>query len=129
MKRLILILLLAGCGGGPSRRSDPPASGVADAALDASVRGDIDGAEAMLRDEKDPDSVRLRARFLMMKNRNREAVEILTALKSQKVNDFEGAERWQRLLPDLALAYVRLDDFQNASAIAQTMRDGVLARK
>jgi len=129
MKRMILILLLAGCGGGSSRRSDPPASSVADAALDASVKGDIDGAAALLRDEKDPDSVRLRARFLMMKNRNREAVEILTALKSQKVNDFEGAERWQHLLPDLALAYVRLDDFQNASAIAQTMRDGVLARK
>jgi hypothetical protein len=129
MKRLLLILLLAGCGGGSSRRNDAAEPTAADAALDASAKGDVDAAEALLRDAKDPDSVRLRARFLMMRNRNREAVDLLTALKSQKVTDFEGAERWQRLLPDLALAYVRLDDFLNASLAAKSMGDAVLVRK
>jgi hypothetical protein len=129
MKRLLLILLLVGCGGGSSRRNDATESTAADAALEASARGDVDGAEALLRNATDPDSVRLRARFLMMRNRNREAVDLLATLKSQKVKDFEGAERWQRILPDLALAYVRLDDYLNASLVAKSMGDAGLLRK
>lgn len=121
-------LLLAGCG--PSGRR--PASGdatVADAALEASARGDLDQAESLLRDARDPDSLRLRARFLMMKNRNREAVDLLAPLLAEKVKDFEEVERRQRVLPDLALAYVRLDDYMNAASVARTMGDQVLARK
>ncbi|MBV8881371.1 MAG: retropepsin-like domain-containing protein [Planctomycetaceae bacterium] len=122
-------LLLAGCGGGSAGRRSAPADATTDAALEASAKGDLDAAEAMLRDSRDPDAQRLRARFLLMKNRNREAIDVLSPLKSQKVNDFEGAERWQRVLPDLALAYVRLDDFMNATSIARSMGDAVLARK
>jgi len=124
-------LLLAGCGdgGGSARRSAPGDASAADAALEASARGDIDAAEALLRPASDPDSLRLRARFLLMKNRNREALEILAPLVTEKVKDMEEVERRQRVLPDLALAYVRLDDFLNASRIARLAGDGLLARK
>ncbi|HLY07982.1 MAG TPA: hypothetical protein VKW04_01635, partial [Planctomycetota bacterium] len=101
----------------------------ADAALEASARGDLDAADSMLRDSRDPDSQWLRARFLLMKNRNREAVDLLAPLVTEKVKTVEEAERRQRMLPDLARAYVRLDDFMNAARIARVNRDDVLARK
>lgn len=123
---LAALLLAAGCG--PSGRAST-STGAADAALDATARGDLDGAEALLKDARDPDSLRLRARLLMMRNRNREAVDLLAPLLSEKVKDYEEVERRHRVLPDLALAYVRLDDFQNAASIARTMGDAVLARK
>src|SRR5262245_5693873 len=102
-----VLLLLAGCGGS-ERKTDPAAASPADAALETSARGDIDGAEALLRDAKDPDSVRLRARFLLMKNRNREALDLLTSLRPAKVNNFDEVERWRNLQPDLITAFVRL---------------------
>src|SRR5580765_4448063 len=114
-----LLLLLAGCGGGAARRSEPAETSAADAALEASARGDLDAAEALLREARDPDSLRLRARFLLMRNRNREAVDLLAPLVTEKVKDMEEVERRQRILPDLALAYVRLDDFMNASRVAR----------
>ena len=125
------LLLLAACGGGggSARRAAPADSSTADAALEASARGDLDGAEALLRDAKDPDSIRLRARFLLMRNRNREAAELLAPFVSEKVKDMEEVERRQRALPDLALAYVRLDDFGNAARIARLSGDAALARK
>ncbi|HZE95480.1 MAG TPA: hypothetical protein VE981_00485 [Planctomycetota bacterium] len=124
---LVLALLLAGCGG-PSAKPDPTGS-AADAALEKAAMGDIEGAEALLREARDPDSLRLRARFLLMKNRNREAADLLAPLVAEKVKDFEEVERRQRALPDLLLAYVRLDDFQNAASVARTMGDALLARK
>ena len=128
---LAAALLLAGCGagGGSARRNAPAEASAADAALEASARGDIEAAEALLRPSTDPDSLRLRARFLLMRNRNREALEILSPLVSEKVKDMEEVERRQRILPDLALAYVRLDDFMNAARIARMAGDGLLARK
>jgi hypothetical protein len=129
MKRVwLLAFVLAGCGDGGGSARQTGAS-PAEAALEASARGDIDGAEALLRDAKDPDSVRLRARFLLMMNRNREALEILTSLRPRRVKDFEEVERWQRLQPDLMTAHLRLDDFQSAAPIAKSMGDPVLARK
>jgi hypothetical protein len=64
-----------------------------------------------------------------MKNRNREAVDLLSPLVSEKVKDMEEVERRQRVLPDLALAYVRLDDFGSAARIARLSGDAALARK
>jgi hypothetical protein len=122
------LLLVGGCGGS-ARRSAPADATAADAALEAAARGDVDAAEVLLRDTRDPDSRSLRARFLMMMNRNREAVDILTPLVSEKVKDMEQVERRQRVLPELALAYVRLDDFMNAASIARLGGDGPLARK
>lgn len=127
-RALMLLLLLAGCGGS-ERKAESTASSPAEAALDLSARGDIDGAEALLRDAKDSDSVRLRARFLLMKNRNREALDLLNSLRPAKVNNFEQVELWRTLQPDLITANVRLDDFQSASAIARSMGDKVLERK
>ena len=126
-----LLLLGEGCGdaGGSARHKAPADATVADAALDAAARGDVDAAEAVLIGARDPDSLRLRARFLLMKNRNREVVEILAPLVAEKVKDMEQVERRQRVLPDLMLAYVRLDDFMNAAAIARIGGDGQLARQ
>jgi hypothetical protein len=51
MKRLLLIVLLAGCGGSVRGAAS---GGDLDAALDACARGDFPAAEAMLKDGKDP---------------------------------------------------------------------------
>jgi hypothetical protein len=128
---LAALLFLAGCGGGggSARQGAPASATAADAALDAAARGDVDAAEALLQDARDPDSLGLRARFLMMRNRNREAVEILSPLASAKVKDMDELERRQRLLPDLTLAYVRLDDFQKAASVARIGGDSLMARK
>ncbi len=128
---LAALLLSAGCGGGSSRRAPaaetPPTA--TDAALDASARGDLEAAEALLKDARDPDSLRLRARFLLMRNRNREAAELLSPLALEKVKDMAEVERRQRILEDLVLAYVRLDDFGNAARFTKMSGDGALARK
>src|SRR5581483_1294333 len=116
---------------GSSRRgpaAEPPPT-AAEAALDASARGDLEAAEALLKDARDPDSLRLRARFLLMRNRNREAAEVLAPLAAEKVKDMAEVERRHGVLADLALAYVRLDDFGNAARIAKMSGDGALARK
>lgn len=128
MRHAWILLLLVGCGGG-EKKTESAAASPADAALEASARGDIDGAEALLRDAKDPDSVRLRARLLLMKNRNREALDLLTSLRPLKVNNMDEVERWRMLQPDLVTAFVRLDDFQSAAATAKSMGDRVLERK
>jgi hypothetical protein len=121
--------LVAGCGG--ERRAETPASTAspAEAALDASARGDIDGAEVLLRGATDPDAVRLRARFLLMKNRNREALDALNTLRPLKMKDYEEVERWRNVQPDMITAHVRLDDFLAASQIARALGDKVLQRK
>mgnify|MGYP001055751316 CR=1 FL=1 len=89
MKRTILFLLIAGCGGSPRGGS----SSDLDAALDACARGDLAAAESMVKDARDPGSVRLRARILMMRNRNREAIELLAPLLQEKVKSYEGVEQ------------------------------------
>jgi len=78
---LFAILVLAGCGGSGRGGS----GGDVDAALDACARGDLTAAEAMVKDGKDAGSIRLRARILMMRNRNREAIELLLPLLQGKV--------------------------------------------
>src|SRR5262249_50742552 len=82
----LFAILVVGCGG-PSRGG---ASGDLDAALDACARGDLAAAEALVKDARDPGSVRLRARILMMRNRNREAIELLAPLLQEKVKSYEG---------------------------------------
>lgn len=136
MRTTMLVLaaaaaLAAGCGGSSGKSPAPEAGGL-DGALEACARGDLDAAEAMVRSRTDGDSLRLRARILMMKNRNREALEILLPLapqRGQKVKTYEMMERQNLVLPDLALAYVRQDDFQNASHISALMGEAILAKK
>jgi hypothetical protein len=124
MKRAVLMMLLAGCGGS----STAPAADL-DAALEACARGDVDQAERLASALSGPDAVRLRARVYLMKNRNREAIEILTTLIGGKAKNYEAMERQQQVLPDLALAYVRQDDFLNASRVYGMMGEAIAAKK
>jgi hypothetical protein len=125
VKRWLIVLVLAGCGG--STRSGP--SGDLDAALDACARGDLAQAEALVKDARDPGSVRLRARILMMHNRNREAIELLAPLLQEKVKSYEGVEQQSQVLTELGVAYVRQDDFLNASKVFAMMGEAVVSRK
>jgi hypothetical protein len=130
MRRLaILVLLTAGCAGSSSRGGAAAAPGDLDGAIDACARGDFAAAEAMLKDGRDAGSIRLRARILMMRNRNREAIEILVPLLQGKAKTYEGIEQQSQVLPDLALAYVRQDDFLNASKVYGMMGEAVVAKK
>jgi len=123
MKRALLLLLM-GCGG-----ASTSGSGDLDAALDACARGEIDQAERLAGAIPGPDAIRLRARLYLMKNRNREAIEILTPLLGGKAKNYEAMERLQQVLPDLALAYVRQDDFLNASRTYAMMGEAITAKK
>jgi hypothetical protein len=97
--------------------------------LDACARGEIDQAERLVAGVAGPDAVRLRARLYLMKNRNREAIEALTSLLGGKAKNYEAMERQQQVLPDLALAYVRQDDFLNASRVYGMMGEAITAKK
>lgn len=126
----LFAILLVGCGS-PSRPASS-SGGDFDAALDAFAKGDLAGADAKLRDRREPDAIRLRARILMMQNRNREAIELLLPLapqRGQKVKTYEAMESQNAVLPDLALAYVRQDDFRNAGAVYGMIGEAILARK
>jgi hypothetical protein len=130
MRILVLAaLLVAGCGGSTRKAGTPTAAGSLDPALEACARGDLDAAEALVRDSRDLEAIHLRARILMLRNRNREAIELLTPLLQGKAKAYEQLERQQRVLPDLAVAYVRQDDFLNAAKIYALMGDSILARK
>jgi len=124
---LFAILVLAGCGGPPPPGGAP--GGDLDAALDACARGDLAAAEAMVKERKDAESIRLRARILMMRNRNREAIELLLPLLQGKVKSYEGVEQQSQVLPELAIAYVRQDDFLNASKVYGMLGEAVIAKK
>jgi hypothetical protein len=125
---LVTALFAAGCGASSQKNGTAPA-GDLDPALEACARGDLDTAEELLRDRRDPESIRLRARFLLMRNRNREAIELLKPLLQGKAKTYEALERQQQVLPDLALAYVRQDDFLNASQIYAMMGEAIIAKK
>jgi hypothetical protein len=131
MRWAIVLVLAVGCGGGGAGRTTS-AGGDIDAALDLFAKGDLAGAEANVRDRRDVDSIRLRARILMMQNRNREAIELLLPLapqRGQKVKTYEAMESQNAVLPDLAVAYVRQDDFRNAGAVYHLIGEAILAKK
>jgi hypothetical protein len=125
MRFLALALLLAGCGGGAATAP----AGDLDQALDAVARGDLDEAEKMVRSGQGHEATRLHARILMMRNRNREAIDRLLPLLQGKLKDYEAMERRQHVYPDLALAYVRQDNFQSAARLYAQLGESVLAKK
>ena len=125
MRRALIFLLAVGCGG--SAPTAPPAD--LEAALDACARGDLAAAEAMVKDRRDAGSIRLRARILMMRNRNREAVELLLPILQGKVKSFEGVEQQSQVLTDLAVASVWQDDFLSASKYYAMMGEAVVSKK
>lgn len=122
--RRMLLLLMMGCGG-----ASTAAPADLDAALEACARGDIDQAERLAARVAGPEAVRVRARIFLMKNRNREAIEILAPLLAGKAKNYEAMERQQQVLPDLAIAYVRQDDFLNASRVYGMMGEAIAAKK
>jgi len=65
----------------------------------------------------------------MMRNRNREAIELLQPLLQGKVKSYEGVEQLSQVLPELAIAYVRQDDFLSAAKAYGMMGEAVIARK
>ena len=124
MRVLALAVLLAGCGGAASA----PA-GDLDAALDAVSRGDLDEAEKMVRSAQGHEPARYHARILMMRNRNREAIDRLVPLLQGRLKDYDAMERRQLVYPDLALAYVRQDNFMSAARLYAQLGESVLAKK
>lgn len=124
MRMWAVVAVLAGC-------SSPAAAPAGDleAALEAQARGDVDEAERLVRTAKDHESARLHARILMMKNRNQEAIDRLAPLLQGRLKDYEEMERRQLVYPDLALAYLRQDNFLSASRLYAHLGEQVLARK
>src|SRR5262245_60202049 len=125
MRFLALAVLLAGCGGGAATAP----AGDLDPALDAVARGDLDEAERMVRSGQGHEATRLHARILMMRNRNREAIDRLLPLLQGKLKDYEAMEKRQLVYPDLALAYVRQDNFLSAARLYAQLGESVLAKK
>ena len=118
MRRTVfLALLAAGCGGAPGRGDGPD-----EAALEAFRRGDFARAESLLRDARDPVSLRVRARIHLLHNRAREAV----ALLEQAVRADPGDPSARQ---ELAFACARADDFLNASRWFLLLGDQPLAKK
>jgi hypothetical protein len=105
MKRAmtLLTLLLASACGGAGRAGEPD-----EAALEAFRRGDFERAEAILRDARDPVSLRVRARIHLFHNRPAQAVALLEQAVRAEPGDLSA-------YPELASAYARADDFRNAS--------------
>jgi hypothetical protein len=125
MKRAALLVLLAACGGGPAARSR---GGPADEALAAFGEGDLDRAEALLAPSKEPEAALHRARIRLLRNRNREAVELLLPLTPPRrpVRTMEDVQFLGQVYQKLALAYVRLDEFGAAAEIYKLLQDSVL---
>jgi len=132
-RAVLLVLLAAGCGGARGKGSTAGASGGADdsAAVEAFQRGDFDRAEALLRGAPDLESGLIRVRILLLRNRNREAADLLGVLQRryEKPKNVEELEILARLEAELAHAYVRLDDFYNAARIFHRLGEAVLAKK
>lgn len=129
MKRavpLLLALALAACGA-PSSKSRPAAP--VDDAQTAYLRGDFDAAEAKLRGAVGPDERYFLARILLIRNRPKEAIEILNRLAVPKVASVDDALFLERILADLAAAQIRADDWAGAARSFARLQDPVRARK
>ncbi len=130
MKRALLFLLLAACGGGAPNRA-PAGAGPGDEALLAFERGDFDRAEALLAPSKEPEAALLRARIRLLRNRNREAADLLVPLTppARLARTMEDVQFLGQVYSKLALARVRLDDFASAADLYKLLQDAVLHAK
>jgi hypothetical protein len=116
-RRIIPALLMLGACGGAGRTGDPDEAGI-----EAFRRGDFERAESILRDAKDPVSLRVKARIHLFQNRPAQAVPLLEqAVRAEPGN--------LAVYPELAAAYARADDFRNASRWYLLAGDPPLARK
>ncbi len=120
MKRAWLLLLLAACNGGGTSTSS------AELAL---AQGNLAAAEAGLRGRPDPESRWQLARLLLMRNRAAEAADLLGKLTGPKVVSVDQAFLLQQVWSDLAMALMRMDDWQGAARAWVRLQDPVLTRK
>jgi hypothetical protein len=125
---ILALGLFAACEAGrPSE--DRGGEGAIEGAIAALGRGDVDGAEALLRPSRTPEASLLRARLLLLRNRNREVVDLLLPIIQEKAQTVHEAERKIEACGHLAAAYVRLDDFAGASRTYALLQDSILAKK
>ncbi len=132
MRCAALLLVLAGCGGGPPRRGPEAGPDAIDAALEAFQRGDHAGADRILAGSQDVQAVLVRARLESLRNRDREALAILRPLaprRGEKPRDFDEMQLQGRVLSDIASACVRMDDFAGAADAFAQLGERVLALK
>jgi aspartyl protease len=133
MKRGLWILLMVSCA--PSGGRMPSEAGT-DAALAAFQAGDFDKAESLARGGTDPETRLLLARLHLLRNRPKEAVEILHPLAAPyrpftqaMPAKYDDVQLFGRVLGDLAPAYVRSDDFFNAGRVFAALGENILASK
>ena len=122
---LLAMLLAASCGKSRSRTAVDPLDGV----RDAIARGDMDGAEALLKNSKDATSIILRARLFLFQNRNQDAAELLMPLVSRKLENYREFEILGQAYGHLARAFVGMDDFANAAKWYAARGQPILAQK
>jgi hypothetical protein len=125
--RRLLLLLLAGCAAG----APPRATGL-DAAQEALQNGDLAKAEALLAGAADAESALLKARILLLRNRVREAVDLLrphAPLQRPEVKSYEHFQLQNRLYSEFALACVRADDAAGAARAYAVLGEHVMAKK
>jgi hypothetical protein len=127
------LLILASCASGSGGRREATGEG---AAFEAFRRGDFDQAEALGRGGTELDSRLLQARLHLLRNRPKESIEALyplaapyrpfTQLMPAKYDDIQV---FSQVLLELGQAYVRADDFFNASRVYWALGDNILSRK
>lgn len=118
---LVLLGLLAACG----LRQGPSSDGAPDAAVEAYQQGDFERAEALLGSRADPESALLKARILLLRHRPRQAAEILLAFTRRR----QEVSLETLLYQELALAFLRSDDFAGAARTFQFLSQTAAARK
>jgi hypothetical protein len=114
-----LLALPAACG--PGRAPAP------DAALEAYQRGDFERAETLLGPpaERNAESALLKARLLLLRNRPREAAQVLFPFTRRR----HDVSLETLLYQELALASLRADDFAAAARAFHFLGETVAARK
>jgi hypothetical protein len=120
---LLGMLLLAGCA------TAREAGGGGSAALEAFQRGEFDRAEALSRDSRDDDSLLLRANLLLLRNRAREAANLLSPAATRVAKTIDDVQVITRARELLAQALLRLDDFNGASEWFKRLGETIAARK
>lgn len=124
-----LLLPAAACAGDGRDRSSASGGGPVDAALVEFQNGEFEKADATLRAAAGPEAVLARAGLLLLRNRNRQAAELLAPLVRREPANAEEYQNALQAYHYLALAYPRLDDYFNAARVARIRGESIAAAK